>query len=218
MINPSPSEIKVWDPFVRFFHWSLVAAFLVAYFVEPEDNTLAVHVWAGYAVGGLVALRVIWGFVGSKHARFSDFLFGPFAAITYLFGLFGGRSKRYLGHSPAGAWMVFALLVGLSVTALSGLMLYGEEEKKGPFAGFFADAGTTAIVIGAAHADEGPEEDEAETPEGGSESSQFKDLHEVAVNLTLILALLHIGGVVLASIAHRENLARAMVTGRKRPG
>ena len=77
-------EVKVWDGFVRLFHWSLVIAFFVAYFTEPEDATLSVHVWAGYFVGGLIVLRVIWGFIGSRHARFSDFAFGPFRALAYL--------------------------------------------------------------------------------------------------------------------------------------
>lgn len=68
-------SVKVWDPIVRGFHWSLVIAFFVAYFTEPEDSGLAVNVWAGYFVGGLLVLRVVWGFIGSPHARFSDFAF-----------------------------------------------------------------------------------------------------------------------------------------------
>ncbi|MGB5559678.1 MAG: cytochrome b/b6 domain-containing protein [Paracoccaceae bacterium] len=217
MTDSTQPDVKVWDPFVRLFHWSLVAAFLVAYFVEAEDSTLAVHVWAGYAVGGLVVLRIIWGFVGTKHARFSDFLFRPFAAVRYLFDLFGGRARRYLGHSPAGAWMVFALLLGLSATVLSGMALYGQEESKGPFAAFFAGANEAITFANPAYADDDGEEAEGQVQREGGDGGQFKDVHEVAANLALVLALLHIGGVVLASVAHRENLARSMVTGRKRP-
>lgn len=206
------AELKVWDPFVRIFHWSLVAAVLVAYFVEPEDSTLAVHIWAGYAVGGLVILRIIWGFVGTEHARFSDFLFGPFTAISYFAGLIGGRAKRYIGHSPAGAWMVFALLAALSITVFLGMAVYAQEENRGPLASVF---GASSVVMAPTNGDDDDEGgDEGEGRGGGSDL--FEELHEVAANLTMILALLHIGGVVLSSLAHRENLVRAMVTGRKR--
>ncbi len=213
----SEPGVKVWDPFVRFFHWSLVLAFLIAYFVEPEDSTLAVHVWAGYAVGGLVVLRIVWGFVGPKHARFRDFLFGPFAALKYLFSMFGGHSKRYLGHSPAGAWMVFSLLLGLSATVLSGVAYYGQEENKGPLAGLVAQTWETIAVSSPAFADDEDSEDEETAQTGYGENEQLEDFHEASANVTLVLALLHIGGVILASFAHHENLARAMVTGRKRP-
>ncbi|WP_417806347.1 cytochrome b/b6 domain-containing protein [Thioclava sp.] len=213
--------IKVWDPFVRVFHWSLVLAFLAAYFIEPEDSTLAVHVWAGYAVGGLIVLRIIWGFVGSLHARFSDFLFGPLTAFRYLLSLFGGRSKRYLGHSPAGAWMVFGLLIALLITVLSGMSVYAQDENKGPLAPLFASSGdmlSGISFVAPASADVGEESDDDGGMRGeGAQNELFKDLHEVAADLTLILALLHIGGVFLASVVHKENLVRSMVTGRKRP-
>lgn len=221
MKRPTTPAIKVWDPFVRVFHWSLVMAFLVAYFIEPEDNTLAVHVWAGYVVGGLIVLRIIWGFVGAPHARFSDFLFGPFTAFRYLLSLLGGRSKRYLGHSPAGAWMVFGLLTALLITVLSGMAVYAQDENKGPLAPMFASSGDMPSgfsIVTSARADVGEEDDDDEGIRGeGGQGETFKDLHEVVANLTLILALLHIGGVFLASFVHRENLVRSMVTGRKRP-
>lgn len=215
MATSQEPQVKVWDPFVRFFHWSLAVAFLLAYFLEPEEGTLAVHVWAGYAVGGLVLLRVVWGFIGSKHARFSDFLFSPFTALRYLGGLFRGRSKRYLGHSPAGAWMVFSLLAALLVTVFLGMGLYAQGQNRGPLAPFFGAMAGVSLVAAPAYADEDEGGDVGERTEGATDL--FEELHEVAANVTLILALLHIGGVVLASLAHHENLARAMVTGRKRP-
>jgi cytochrome b len=209
--------LRVWDPVVRVFHWSLVAAFFLAYFTEPEDSGFAVHVWAGYFVGGLIVLRVIWGFIGSKHARFSDFAFGPFRALAYLGDLARGRSKRHLGHSPAGAWMVYLLLLMLAATVLSGMTLLALEKHQGPLAPFFGSTTTTPTAI--QPVDKGVGRTEAardgESEQRGEEA--VEEAHEVLANIVLILVILHIFGVVIASVVHRENLVRAMVTGDKRP-
>ena len=90
-------RVQVWDAFVRIFHWSVVIAFFVAYL--SEDDLLTVHVWAGYTIGALVVLRIAWGFVGHEHARFSDFVTGPWRALRYLLDLVAGRGKRHVGHS-----------------------------------------------------------------------------------------------------------------------
>jgi cytochrome b len=201
MSRQETETVKVWDPLVRIAHWSLVVAFFIAYFTE--DELLAVHVWAGYAVGLIVMLRVVWGFVGPKHARFSDFLFGPWTALAYLVDLARFRAERHIGHSPAGAVMVFALLIGLAATVWSGLETYAEEENAGPLAG-------APTVVAAALADEDGEEGRR------GDRGDWEEVHEVVSNVVLILVILHIAGVVLASIVHKENLARAMVTGRKR--
>jgi cytochrome b len=206
--------IKVWDPLVRLFHWSLMIAFFVAYFTEPDDSTLALHVWAGYFVGGLIVLRVIWGLIGTRHARFSDFAFGPFQALAYLGDLVRGRSKRHLGHSPAGAWMVYLLLLMLAVTVLTGMTVLATEHHRGPLAPFLASSPTPATI---AMEPRGKGE-RATVVEGDSESGEkaLEEMHEILANIALILVTLHILGVVVASVSHRENLVRAMITGKKR--
>ncbi|MEZ5828757.1 MAG: cytochrome b/b6 domain-containing protein [Hyphomicrobiales bacterium] len=184
--SPSAPEISVWDPFVRVFHWTVVVAFTVAYLTE--DDTLTVHVWAGYLVGILVVARVLWGFVGPQHARFSDFVYAPATAFTYVRDLLRFRGRRYLGHSPGGGYMVVVLLIFLAATVVTGLVVYGGDQQAGPLAGMF-------------------------TEEFGE---SFEEVHEVIANITLALIFLHIAAVILASFVHRENLVRAMITGKKR--
>jgi len=130
-----PTGILVWDPLVRFGHWALVAAFAVAYFsaAEGASGPGVWHVWSGYLVGSIVVLRVVWGFVGPRHARFSDFVYGPLKTLVYLRDLLLlGGTRRYLGHSPAGGAMVIALLICLAATVATGVVAYGESGK-GPW-------------------------------------------------------------------------------------
>jgi len=210
--------VKVWDPVVRLFHWSLVVAFFVAYFTEPEDSGFAVHVWAGYFVGGLIVLRVIWGFVGSPHARFGDFAFGPFHAVHYLVDLARGKSKRHLGHSPAGAWMVYLLLATLSATVLTGMVVLALDKQAGPLAPLFETATTPHAAAEPAASRRADEARDLER--GASSGAAYEDAideaHELLANVVLALVVLHLIGVAVASLAHRENLVRSMVTGYKR--
>ena len=201
--------VPVWDPLVRAFHWTLVLAFAVAYL--SGDEALALHVRAGYAIGGLVLSRVVWGFVGPRHARFSDFVRGPLASWGYLLDLIRFRARRHLGHSPAGGAMVLALLAGLALTVGTGLQLYAVEKHAGPLATLAAPA----LVGSATAAEEATGDGSGEGREAGGESV-WGGLHELLADLVLALVVLHVGGVALASVAHSENLVRAMVTGRKR--
>ena len=164
--------VRVWDPLVRVFHWGLVAAVAVAWLSADEWDDL--HAIAGYVMLGLLAVRLIWGVVGSRYARFTQFLRAPKAVIAYLRELAAQRERRYLGHNPAGGMMILVLMLTLAGTGWTGWLL---ENDAGDF---------------------------------------VEDLHEVLANFGLLLIGLHLGGVVLASLRHRENLARAMITGDKR--
>ncbi len=183
-------QVRVWDPLVRYGHWLLAVGFLVAYLTE--DDLLTVHVWAGYLVGAIIVVRIVWGLIGTQHARFSDFLYSPRSSLEYFFDLLRGRAKRYLGHSPTGAAMVFALLIGIALTTGSGLIVYAYDKHAGPLAGLVASDASESV------------------------EAFWEEAHELLANLTLFLVVLHIGGVALASVSHKENLVRAMISGNKR--
>jgi cytochrome b len=217
-MNSIESTRKVWDPIVRIGHWSLVIAFFTAYFTE--DDFLIQHVWAGYVVGAILCLRLLWGFVGTKHARFSDFVRSPAITLQYIRDLMTNRAKRFLGHNPAGGAMVVALLIGIAGTVSSGLMLYAIEEDAGPLAGWVADSSAASgvpILISRALADDDRHDDEDEHADDALEEF-WEETHEFLANLTLFLVGLHIAGVLFSSYAHKENLIKAMFTGRKRSG
>lgn len=210
------TRVRVWDLFVRVFHWTVAIAFFVAYFTE--DDFLTVHVWAGYTIGVLVVMRIVWGFVGPKHARFSDFVCRPAKAWKYVIGLITFRAKRHLGHSPAGGVMVLLMLAGLLVTIWSGLELHAVENNAGPLAAMSLESRTAAEIslIAPVFASEDEDEDNGAEDRNGKGDEFWEEIHEVVANLTLFLVILHVGGVVLASVVHRENLTRSMVSGYKK--
>lgn len=115
------STVRVWDPVVRIFHWSLVLAFVIAW--ASGDELQSLHETAGYAIAGLLAIRVVWGFIGTRHARFSDFIYRPSAVTGYLIDTVRLRARRYLGHNPAGGAMVLALIAMLAATCTTGFMM-----------------------------------------------------------------------------------------------
>ena len=181
-------QIKVWDPLIRIFHWTLVGAFAIAF--VTEDEWLIPHVYAGYTVIALLAIRLFWGFIGTRYARFSDFVRPPREAMNYLKGMLSHRSKRYIGHNPAGGLMILVLLISLLITSLSGLVTYGIEGF-GPLADWLQGLGVW-------------------------NDETFEEIHEFFANFTLLLVAIHLAGVLVGSLAHGENLVRAMITGVKR--
>ncbi|MFD2231817.1 cytochrome b/b6 domain-containing protein [Alkalimarinus sediminis] len=187
--HTSEKEVSVWDPLVRIFHWVLVGAFFTAYITE--EDFLTIHSWAGYTVLGLLIFRIIWGVIGTKHARFKDFVFTPKYTIQFLKDTFSLKAKRYLGHNPAGGAMVILLILSLIVTTFSGLMILGIEEAQGPLAPWLS---------GASH----------------SLGDLFEELHEFFANFTLFLVFVHVAGVLIESMIHGENLIVSMFSGTKR--
>ncbi len=184
----STQPIKVWDPLLRIFHWSLVSLFLFAFITE--DDFLDLHVIAGYIIVGLILFRLIWGVIGPRHARFTDFVKSPSQVKSYLIDVLHFRAKRYLGHNPAGGVMVIALLVSIVMTVFFGMLTYGAMEFSGPLAG---------MVSGVS--------------DGLAEG--FEEVHEFFANFTLLLVGLHVIGVAVASLQHRENLVQSMIDGYK---
>jgi len=203
------NQVRVWDPLVRLFHWSLVAAFVIAYLSGEEESL--VHVYAGYFIIGLLVFRVVWGFVGTRYARFSDFLYSPARTVQYLKSLFSGTPEHFTGHNPAGGWMVILLLIALLSTSYTGLKVYAAEGY-GPLA-----SGADGVTLMAtAYAGEDDDHEAAGGDREEQEGEEFwEELHEVSANLTVLLVLIHVAGVVVSSRLHRENLVRAMITGNK---
>ena len=199
-------SIKVWDILVRVFHWSLATFFVLAYVTGEELETA--HAWAGYVIIGLLIFRVVWGLVGSKHARFSDFIYSPAKIFDYLKSLMSSKPNHYLGHNPAGGVMVVLLLVFLSLCSWSGLKAY-EAEGKGPL------ASTEMSLVSLAQADSWYEEEEEHEGHGRKGDEFWEEVHEAFVNFTLLLVFLHLGGVFISGALHRENLVKSMITGRK---
>ncbi|HKJ53627.1 MAG TPA: cytochrome b/b6 domain-containing protein [Gammaproteobacteria bacterium] len=184
--NSNPSTVKAWDPLIRVFHWSLALCFLVTYVTEDDGMTL--HIWAGYAAAILIGFRLLWGLIGTRNARFLSFVKSPQRVKQHLRDMLSLRPAHYLGHNPVAAVMVIALLVSIALAAFTGMMLIASDGQ-GPLAGtMFASFGGDAV----------------------------KGIHEFFANFTLLLVLIHVGGVIVSSLLEGENLAKAMITGRKR--
>lgn len=181
--------VKVWDRFIRLFHWTLVAGFATAW-ISGEIHASEIHVLAGYALCALVAARIYWGFRGSRYARFGSFFFPLGETLAYVRSMFTGRPKHYLGHNPAGALMVFTLLCIVTALLATGLATLAAIDFEGPL-----------LLIANSVSDE--------------TAYALRRLHELLANIAMALVVLHICGAILGSIQHRDNLVKAMFTGKK---
>jgi cytochrome b len=211
-VKPAHEQTKVWDLFVRIFHWSLVSLVAISYL--SGEFELGIHSYSGYAIFILVCLRIVWGFVGSRYARFKNFVYSPSNVMTYLKSILAGNPKRFLGHNPAGGLMILALLTVLGTTTLSGMKLYAIEEGEGPFA-----SNMQISLVSQAYADSDEAEHHSKEGKYHEEEKEgeelWEDIHEASINLLILLILLHVLGVVLTSKQHKENLVKAMISGNK---
>jgi len=182
------SQTRVWDPLVIFFHWSLVSAFVIAYLTE--DDFLTIHSWAGYLILALLVIRIIWGFIGTRYARFSNFVYSRENIMQFVKDTLRFKAKRYLGHNPAGGAMVILLIISLLITSITGVFLLGAEEHIGPVAHWFTQ--TESVW-----------------------SNALEEVHEFFANFTLFLVFIHVAGVLIESLIHKENLVSSMLTGFK---
>lgn len=168
-------SVRVWDRVVRGCHWASLVALFVA--LNSHGGLLSVHRIAGYALLAMLGLRIVWGFIGSRHARFADFIPRPAGLWRYAMQMLRGRAPRTMGHNPVGAMMVLALMATMFGILVTGL-----------------------VLDTAAYRDHRP----------------LHAWHDGLTDVLLVLAALHVLGVALTSLRHRENLVRAMISGDKR--
>ncbi|WP_050425220.1 cytochrome b/b6 domain-containing protein [Bradyrhizobium tropiciagri] len=168
------TSVQVWDLPLRLWHWALAILVLVAWVTPSFCDGL--HRLAGYSVIGLLAFRLIWGFAGTRYARFGKLGVRLRAAPRYIWNLRRGITGRYIGLNPAGTVMLVALLLTLAVSAITGAM-----EVTVTFFGVW----------------------------------WVEDTHAYASDAVMILVALHVLGVIVVGLLQRQNLVRAMFTGRK---
>lgn len=186
MKNQSASSIsvRVWDMPIRLFHWAGVILVLATYF---SSDWMDLHFKAGYLLLVLLLFRLMWGLIGTRYARFSQFVCSWFGVWGYAKGMLKGTPQYFVGHNPLGGWMIVLLLLALSLAILTGL--YSSDDWSiGPLVMLAPMSRVTKVMAG---------------------------LHEEAANVLMILALLHVVGVIVSSKLNHENLVRSMFTGKK---
>jgi len=186
--NDRPVKIPVWDLPTRLFHWLLVVLVAVSFATgNIGGNAMQYHEWSGVTILILLVFRIIWGFVGSRASRFSDFVKGPAAVWRYATALVKGSSARFIGHNPLGGWSVLALLLALLIQAATGLFANDDIVTEGPLYPWV----------------------------GKPVSDWLTDIHQLNRYLILVLAAVHVLAVLFYLVAKHENLIKPMITGFK---
>ena len=182
------TQIEVWDPLLRSFHWLLVIAFAVAWW--SEGSNIQMHLLAGSIIPGLLLFRLIWGFSGEHHALFSSFYLSIQAIRQHLIELRHLNARHYTGHTPIGSLMIYVLIVALFALGISGMWLGGMQMGIGPFSGWVAEADFATEVL-------------------------VQQVHHWCFDVLQILIAVHLAGIAVESVLQKNNLTVAMITGRK---
>ncbi|WP_420003675.1 cytochrome b/b6 domain-containing protein [Arenibacterium sp. LLYu02] len=200
-----PVSPSLWDPLVRLSHWGIALAVLVNGLLSAPGGTL--HVWIGWTAMCVLGIRALWGLIGPREARFSAFPPDPRAGIGHLVSLLRRETpKAYPSHNPAGALMVYALWASLTLVSVTGLvMTSGRTPMQVAAENAAVAAGDWSALVSA---DATGESDSQKAVKRAAEA-----VHETAANLMLLLALLHVAGVVVEGRALRRNLVRPMLFG-----
>lgn len=194
---------------MRITHWGVAAA-IVANGLATEEGS-AFHVWIGYAAGALLLLRLLWGFIGPREARFSAFPPSPRAALGHVRDIAAGRRTSHRSHNPLGALMVYALWGTLAVVVVTGIAMSGP-----PSISTLPVAPASMVGESSHEADEDEQEDAGERGDGGEGGEMIEEIHEAAANLLFLLAALHLAGVAFETRRSGPQVVRAMVGGPRR--
>ena len=186
--EPNAVEVYVWDVPTRVFHWAIFVLLVVQVVTGYYGGEwMRWHFASGYAVLTMVVFRVIWGFVGSTHARFASFIAGPAATIRFARRLFSRQAVPQVGHNPLGGWNVIVLIVVLALQTLSGLFANDGAGNEGPLA--------SLVSLDA--------------------STRLSEFHDWNLRVLLVLSGLHVAAVLFHWLVKKENLVPSMFTGRK---
>jgi len=181
-------SIQVWDIPTRIFHWILVGLVIFSFVTGKIGlSAMRYHEWSGFAILVLVVFRLGWGFIGGHQSRFSSFVKGPAAVISYAMSLLSKDSKPHIGHNPLGGWSILAMLISLLVQAGTGLFANDDILTEGPL---------YALV-------------------SKQTSDWLTGVHHLNQKVLLVLVMVHIAAVIFYLIAKRENLIKPMITGSK---
>ena len=233
-MNDQTAAPKRWDPIVKLTHWGIVAAVIGNALVTEEGSGW--HIWVGYGLAALLALRLLWGLIGPKEARFSAFPPSPARAVAHLGEIGRDEAVRHRSHNPLGALMVYAIWGTLLVVIGSGIAMSGpppadpsavsgehgeggkaesskeddDEKNEHDEAAARLPAALGAMIIAPAYADDGGKSGEGEADE------VFEEVHEIAVNLLYLLIALHLMGVIFETRRSGHDVVGAMLPGAGR--